>query len=176
MPILLLKFEYCALDFMVELPEIIGFNALLVIADKLGKLLCLLTCRLGKSILMLLKLQRYFLKIGLGYSIFWRLYCMIMMLGSQVAFDKHCKVSWTCKCYLVAFTILKPMGTQSTRAVPLSRWFVLSCMKALIWYSICLWWSWLWTVSLRSWLACHHLMFYQCSWMPITCRNSMHPV
>ena len=33
------------MDFMVELPEVNGFNALLVIVDKLGKLLCLVPCR-----------------------------------------------------------------------------------------------------------------------------------
>ena len=31
------KFEYCTLDFMTELPEVNGYNALLVIMDKFGK-------------------------------------------------------------------------------------------------------------------------------------------
>ena len=32
------KFEYCTLDFMTDLPEVNGYNALLVIMDKFGKL------------------------------------------------------------------------------------------------------------------------------------------
>ena len=37
------------MDFMVELPEVNGFNALMVIFDKLGKLSRLVPCRAGEG-------------------------------------------------------------------------------------------------------------------------------
>ena len=37
------------MDFMVELPEVNDFNALLVIVDKLGKLSHLAPCRAGEG-------------------------------------------------------------------------------------------------------------------------------
>ena len=37
------------MDFMVELPEVKGFNALMVFVDKLGKLSCLGPCRAGEG-------------------------------------------------------------------------------------------------------------------------------
>ena len=38
-----------AMDFMVELPEFNGFNALMVIVNKLGKLSRLVPCRAGEG-------------------------------------------------------------------------------------------------------------------------------
>ena len=43
------KFEYCTLDFMTDLPEVNGYNALLVIMDKFGKLSRLVPCRAGEG-------------------------------------------------------------------------------------------------------------------------------
>ena len=43
------KVEYCTLDFMTDLPEVNGYNALLVIMDKFGKLSRLVTCRAGEG-------------------------------------------------------------------------------------------------------------------------------
>ena len=43
------KFEYCMLDFMTDLPEVNGYNALLVILDKFGKLFRLVPCRAGEG-------------------------------------------------------------------------------------------------------------------------------
>ena len=43
------KFEYCTLDFMTDLPEVNGYNALLVIMDKFGKLPWLVPCRVGEG-------------------------------------------------------------------------------------------------------------------------------
>ena len=43
------KFEYCMLDFMTDLPEVNGYNALLVIKDKFGKLSRLVPCRAGEG-------------------------------------------------------------------------------------------------------------------------------
>ena len=43
------KFEYCTLDFMTDLPEVNGYNALLVIMDKFGKLSRLVPCRVGEG-------------------------------------------------------------------------------------------------------------------------------
>ena len=37
------------MDFMVELPEVNGFNALMVIVDKMGKLSRLIPCRVGEG-------------------------------------------------------------------------------------------------------------------------------
>ena len=37
------------MDFMVKLPEVNGFNALMVIVDKFGKLLRLVPCRAGEG-------------------------------------------------------------------------------------------------------------------------------
>ena len=37
------------MDFMVELPEVNGFNALLLIVDMLGKLSCLVPYRAGEG-------------------------------------------------------------------------------------------------------------------------------
>ena len=39
------------MDFMVELPGVNGFNALMVIVDKLGKLSLLVPCRAGESVI-----------------------------------------------------------------------------------------------------------------------------
>ena len=43
------KFEHCMLDFMTGLPEVNGYNALLVIMDKFGKLSRLIPCRAGEE-------------------------------------------------------------------------------------------------------------------------------
>ena len=43
------KSEYCKLDFMTDLPEVDGYNALLVIMDKFGKLSRLVPCREGEG-------------------------------------------------------------------------------------------------------------------------------
>ena len=43
------NFEYCMLDFMTDLPEVNGYNALLVIMDKFGKLPRLVPCRAGEG-------------------------------------------------------------------------------------------------------------------------------
>ena len=43
------KFKYCTLDFMTDLPEVNGYNALLVIMDKFGKLSRLVPCRVGEG-------------------------------------------------------------------------------------------------------------------------------
>ena len=37
------------MDFMVELPEVNGFNALMVLVDKLGKLSRIVPCRAGEG-------------------------------------------------------------------------------------------------------------------------------
>ena len=43
------KFEYCTLNFMTDLLEVNGYNALLVIMDKFGKLSRLVPCRAGEG-------------------------------------------------------------------------------------------------------------------------------
>ena len=43
------KFEYCMLHFMTDLPEMNGYNALIVIMDKFGKLSRLVPCRAGEG-------------------------------------------------------------------------------------------------------------------------------
>ena len=50
------------MDFMVELPEVNGFNALMVIVDKLGKLSCLVPCRLGEGQLTAPEVAKLFYK------------------------------------------------------------------------------------------------------------------
>ena len=49
MPILGGEFHTCNVDFMTDLPEINGFNALMVVIDKLGKLSHLGPCRVGEG-------------------------------------------------------------------------------------------------------------------------------
>ena len=39
----------CTIDFMTDLPEINGYNALMVIVDKFGKLNRLVPCRAGEG-------------------------------------------------------------------------------------------------------------------------------
>ena len=48
--------------FMVELSEVPGFNALLVIVNKLGKLSCLVPCRAGEGQLMVPEVAKLFFK------------------------------------------------------------------------------------------------------------------
>ena len=43
------KFECCTLDFMTDLPVLNGYNALLVIMDKFGKLSRLVPCRAAEG-------------------------------------------------------------------------------------------------------------------------------
>ena len=43
------KFHTCTIDFMTVLPEINGYNALMVIVDKFGKLNRLVPCRAGEG-------------------------------------------------------------------------------------------------------------------------------
>ena len=50
------------MGFMVELPEVNVFNVLLVIVDKLGKLLCLVPCRAGKGQLTAPEAAKLFFK------------------------------------------------------------------------------------------------------------------
>ena len=45
------KFHTCTIDFMTDLPEINGYNALMVIVDKFGKLNRLVPCRAGEVLL-----------------------------------------------------------------------------------------------------------------------------
>ena len=39
----------CTIDFMTDLPEIDGYNALMVVVDKFGKLSWLVHCRAGEG-------------------------------------------------------------------------------------------------------------------------------
>ena len=43
------KFDTCTIDFMTDLPEVDGYNALMVVVDKFGKLSRLVPCRLGEG-------------------------------------------------------------------------------------------------------------------------------
>ena len=43
------KFHTCTIDFMTALPEINGYNALMVVVDKFGKLSQLVPCRAGEG-------------------------------------------------------------------------------------------------------------------------------
>ena len=55
------------MDWMVQLPELNGFNALMVIVDKLGKLLRLLPCRAGEGQLTTPEVAKLFSKTGLDF-------------------------------------------------------------------------------------------------------------
>ena len=50
------------MEFMVKLPEVNGFNALMVIVDKLGKLLRLVPCRVGEGQLTAPEVAKLFFK------------------------------------------------------------------------------------------------------------------
>ena len=43
------KFDNCTIDFMIYLPEDDGYNALIVVVDKLSKLSWLVPCRVGEG-------------------------------------------------------------------------------------------------------------------------------
>ena len=43
------KFDCCTLDFMTDLPEVDGYNTLMVVVDKFGKLSRLVPCRAGEG-------------------------------------------------------------------------------------------------------------------------------
>ena len=43
------KFHTCTIDFMTDLPEVNGYNALMAIVDKFGKLNRLVPCRAGEG-------------------------------------------------------------------------------------------------------------------------------
>ena len=45
------KFHMCTIGFMTDLPEVNGFNALMVIVDKFGKLNRLVPRRVGEGLL-----------------------------------------------------------------------------------------------------------------------------
>ena len=49
LPVLSGRFECCTLDYMTDLPEVNGHNALLVIMDKFSKLFRLVPCRAGEG-------------------------------------------------------------------------------------------------------------------------------
>ena len=49
LPILDGKIYFCYLDFMINLPEIDGFNTLMAAVDRFGKLSWLLPCRVGEG-------------------------------------------------------------------------------------------------------------------------------
>ena len=102
---------------MVELPEVNGFNALLVIINNLGKLLRLVPCRAGEGQLTAPEVAKLFLENWLDSLVFQKLSYMSTMLGSQLHFRKHCRVSWVCKRDLVALTNLKPMVRPSAKTV-----------------------------------------------------------
>ena len=50
------------MDFMVELPEVNGFNSLMFIVDKLGKLSHLVSCRVGEGQLTAPEVANLFFK------------------------------------------------------------------------------------------------------------------
>ena len=50
------------MNFMVKLPEVNSFNALMVIVDKLGKLSCLVPCWAGEGQLTTPKVAKLFFK------------------------------------------------------------------------------------------------------------------
>ena len=43
------KFHTCTIDFMTNLPEINGYNVLMVVVDKFGNLSRLVPCRAGEG-------------------------------------------------------------------------------------------------------------------------------
>ena len=55
---------------MTDLPEINGYNALMVIVDKFGKLNRLVPCRAGEGLLTARKLRNCFSTIGLGFLVY----------------------------------------------------------------------------------------------------------
>ena len=54
------KFHTCTIDFMTDLPEVTGYNALMVIVDKFDKLNRLVPCRAGEGQLTALQVAQLF--------------------------------------------------------------------------------------------------------------------
>ena len=49
LPVLDGKFHTCTIDFKTDLPEVNGYNVLMVVVDKFGKLSQLVPCRAGEG-------------------------------------------------------------------------------------------------------------------------------
>ena len=109
------------MDFMVELPEVNGFNALLVIVNKLGKLLCLLPCRAGEGQLTVLEVVKLFFENWVGFFGIPKVVLHDCDAHFTAAFGKCCRVSWVRELFLVALTILKPMVGHSAKIILLNR-------------------------------------------------------
>ena len=60
MPIPSDKFEYWTIDIITGLPEINGYNALIVCVDKFGKLCRLIPCRAGENALSATEIAQLF--------------------------------------------------------------------------------------------------------------------
>ena len=54
------KFHTCTIDFMTDLPEVNGYNALMVIVDKFGKFNRLVPCRAGEALLTAPQVEKLF--------------------------------------------------------------------------------------------------------------------
>ena len=54
------KFQYWTIDIITGLPEINGYNALIVCVDKFGKLCHLIPCRAGENALSATKIAQLF--------------------------------------------------------------------------------------------------------------------
>ena len=108
------------MDFIVELPEANGFNALFIIVEKLGKPSHLVLCRAGEGQLTVPQVAKLFFKNWVRFFGILKVVLHDHDAYSQLHSGKCCGVSWICKLCLVALTIPKPMVRQSARIV-LSR-------------------------------------------------------
>ena len=95
---------------MTDLLEVNGFNALMVVLDKMGKLSWLVPCRAGENQLTAPEVAKLFFKNWVRFFGVHSMPHMIGMCVSQHHSGRHCGVLWVLVRCLVACTTNRLMS------------------------------------------------------------------